>query len=382
MQSNDARVRDVFDKVVLNEHLSVENQKNLVWELCHGDEELAGDVLILIGADRKVNNRTFLNWSSSRPNSEKTNASHAKFIGNFRLLEMIGSGATGLVYRAESNDHIKQQVAIKVLRYPHRHDQESLKRFELEKKALARLSHPNIAKLIGHGSTEDGAPYLVMEFVDGERIDQRIRRLPAGRKEKVSWFLQIAKTIMVAHENGILHRDLKPANLLLTKDNRVVITDFGIAKLFDEDNSHQSNLSLTGGIVGTPGFMAPEQISGNGPVTTAADVFGLGSVLYFLITGKSPVQPGPLSRMLAAIEGHNIQKPSRLKSSITADLDVICMKCLEMDPLTGIDLRHNWLTRLKDTLMESPYRREKQVSWRALPAGAKGIDRLQQHYSH
>jgi eukaryotic-like serine/threonine-protein kinase len=219
-------------------------------------------------------------------------------LGPWRLLRPIGKGGMGTVYLAERADGaFDLTVAVKVLNTG-LHTEELISRFGAERHILARLIHPNIARLLDGGTSEDGRPYLVMEHVEGEPIDQHCDRRRLSTRARLELFRAVCSAVQLAHQNLVVHRDLKPANILVTAEGTVKLLDFGIAKLLkpQEGTEIQSaqTLARLGGAPLTPRYASPEQFRGE-PITTASDVYSLGVVLYELLTGHRPYRLDTLS---------------------------------------------------------------------------------------
>jgi len=207
-------------------------------------------------------------------------------IGPFRLRKQIGRGGSGVVYRAERRDGFDQEVALKLLTRP-ANAGAVLDRFATEQQVLAGLTHPNVAQIFDGGATDDGFPYFVMEYVDGDPLDTYCDNRFLWVRERLQLFLDVADAVQHAHRNLVVHRDLKPSNVLVTEDGRPKLLDFGIAKILDEE---APGLTRTGERWMTPEYAAPEQVLGEG-ITTATDVYQLGVVLYELLTGHRPYRP-------------------------------------------------------------------------------------------
>lgn len=202
--------------------------------------------------------------------------------GGFEVIDEIGRGGMGVVYRARQTS-LNRTVALKVLP-PHNHDETAAARFEREAHAMAQLLHPNIVDVIEVGE-EDDVPYFAMHYIEGEGLDQIIQREGALSPERAAEIAaQVADGLQHAHERGVIHRDIKPSNILISEDGRPVVTDFGIAKAMEGVPDGQS---LTQGAIGTPEYMSPEVIKGN-PVDGRTDVYSLGIVLYHVVTGRAP----------------------------------------------------------------------------------------------
>ena len=202
-------------------------------------------------------------------------------IAHYRVLELIGRGAMGVVYKA-LDVNLDRLVAIKVMSAEVRSDPDFVERFRQEARAQGALNHPNVALLFDY-FVHDGAPVAVMEFIDGESIEQLIRRRgPIPAPESIPIFKQVLRGVAAAHRAGIIHRDLKPANLMITKDGTVKVMDFGIAKRQGAPSATKVSTSI-----GSPFYMAPEQILGR-PVDCRTDVYALGITLYELLAGQRP----------------------------------------------------------------------------------------------
>ena len=220
-------------------------------------------------------------------------------LGPWRLLRPLGKGGMGTVYLAERADGaFDLTVAVKLLKIG-LDTEELISRFEAERHILARLIHPNIARLLDGGTGEDGRPYLVMEHVEGEPIDEYCDRQRLPTRGRLELFRSVCSAVQLAHQNLVVHRDLKPANILVTADGTVKLLDFGIAKLLpppqEDSRAHPDpTLAYLGGAPLTPRYASPEQVRGE-PITTASDVYSLGVVLYELLTGHRPYRLDTLS---------------------------------------------------------------------------------------
>ena len=259
-------------------------------------------------------------------------------FGQFELLEVCGEGAMGTVYRAWQTG-MERQVAVKILRPELLRDPAVVKRFDREARAVARLTHPNIVTVFMVGQTEDGLPFLVMEFVEGEPLADVLRREGNFAEMRVLRIArQVTSALAEAHAEGIVHRDLKPANILVTHRRRaqdfVKVLDFGIAKILREGNPQDpdtdSHLTKQGTIFGTPHYIAPEQAQG-GDVDHRADIYSLGVVMYRLTTGRLPFDGAGISVLLA----HMQQKPPAprdLAPELDARVEAVILKAMEKDP--------------------------------------------------
>ncbi|MBL8819289.1 MAG: serine/threonine protein kinase [Planctomyces sp.] len=247
--------------------------------------------------------------------------------GRYELLNEIDRGGMGIVYRARQRD-LDRIVAIKTILASHLAAREEVIRFQSEAKAIARLSHRNIVPI--HDSGEDqGRHFFVMDFVQGESLSGRLKRNSVSLNDAVEWMLQIAKAVHYLHQRGIIHRDLKPSNILIDLENRPVITDFGLAKVFDTDSLE----TRPGVILGTPSYMSPEQAAGqHQSVSVRSDVYSLGALMYEILTGRPPFRERtPFDTLVQVLEKDPIQ-PREIRREIPRRLELICLKCLEKDP--------------------------------------------------
>jgi WD40 repeat protein len=299
--------------------------------LSEGDRALAEEVITLLRHADAADAEVFLvPPASDEPDSpvlEKLPAGTR--IGPYEIDRPLGYGGMGAVYLARRVEDFPQVVALKVIGQPL--TTQLLKRFHTERESLAQLVHPNIVRLLNGGTTETGLPYLVMEYVEGARLDEycALRRLDFSKRATLVH--QIALAVQYAHDRKVLHRDLKPANVLVTVDGIAKVTDFGLARSVRDGK--QSTLSGQGCIAGTPSYMAPEQIVGgqerNSP---AVDCYSLGAILYHLLTGRPPFDgENPLQTCLRVATEEPVA-PRRLDRKIPQDLETICLKCLEKHP--------------------------------------------------
>ena len=248
-------------------------------------------------------------------------------LGDYELLEEIGSGGQGVVYRARQKS-LNRTVALKVLTTGHWTKQPRLKRFRLEAETAASLDDPNIVPIYEIGEC-DGTCYFSMKLVEGSPLDQLVRRelLPIRRTAEL--IAKLARAVHYAHERGILHRDIKPGNILLDAKGEPHLTDFGLARLTETE----STVTRTIETLGTPSYMAPEQALGNtNQLTSATDVYGLGAVLYHLLTGHPPFAGGTTYDTIRLLLETEPRQLRLWNAKIDHDLTIICLKCLEKDP--------------------------------------------------
>ena len=261
-------------------------------------------------------------------------------IGSYRILRELGRGGMGAVYLAErADDEFNKQVAIKLLKRGTDTD-EVLRRFRSEREILARLEQPNIARLIDGGTTEDGLPYFVMEYVIGEPVTEFCRSRELSIEERLRLFLKICGAVQFAHQNLVVHRDLKPGNILVTTEGEPKLLDFGIAKLLAAEDGIMS-LTIADHQRLTPAYASPEQVRGE-PVTTASDVYALGALLYELLTGTSahtfataPPSPTELLRVVgdvAPVRPSAAATDPAIRRNLRGDLDNILLQALRKEP--------------------------------------------------
>jgi serine/threonine protein kinase/Tfp pilus assembly protein PilF len=248
-------------------------------------------------------------------------------FGDYELLEQIGRGGQGVVFRARQKS-LNRIVALKVIGLGHWATEAHLKRFRLEAEAAARLEHPGIVPIHEVGE-RDGSCYFSMKFVEGGQLDEVVRRAPMSIRQAVELITKVARTVHYAHEHGILHRDIKPGNILLDAKGEPHLTDFGLARLVESE----STVTRTMEVLGTPSYMAPEQAVGNNAgISSITDVYGLGAVLYQLLTGQPPFAGGTTYETIKLLLDTEPRKPRLLNPKIDRDLSTICLKCLDKDP--------------------------------------------------
>lgn len=224
-------------------------------------------------------------------------------VGPYKVLGVLGEGGMGTVYRAAQAGPLRREIALKVIKLG-RDTRDVLARFEIERQMLARMSHPNIARVYDAGASDDGRPYFAMECVDGLPITTYADQHRLSIRERLQLFLQVCDAVQHAHQKAIIHRDLKPGNLLVADaEGRAVVKviDFGIAKVLEGDADRGTMITLHGTSVGTPGYMAPEQLHNPVDADTRSDVYALGAVLYELLTGSIPVDVKSVRQDSAAL---------------------------------------------------------------------------------
>jgi WD40 repeat protein len=250
-----------------------------------------------------------------------------RYFGDYELIRELGRGAMGVVYKARQIS-LNRPVALKMIKSAVLASEDELRRFQNEAEAVATLDHPHIVPILEVGNYH-GQRYFTMKLVGGTSLDKNLADYAANPGAAAQLLATAAKAVHHAHQRGILHRDLKPANILRDERGEPFVTDFGLAKRVVGD----SELTHSGAILGTPSYMAPEQASGRrGAVTTASDVYGLGAILYGLLTGRAPFGGDSIADTLEQVRSAPPAPPSRINSRTPRDLEVICLKCLEKDP--------------------------------------------------
>src|SRR6266704_305774 len=261
---------------------------------------------------------------------DKTSARAAELLGelgDYELLEEIGRGGQGVVFRARQKS-LNRTVALKVISLGQWASKAHLKRFRREAEAAASLDHPSIVPIYEVGERE-GSCYFSMKFIDGGQLDEVTKRQPISARTAAELIAKLARTVHHAHEHGILHRDIKPGNILIDAKGEPHLTDFGLARLVETE----STLTRTMEVLGTPSYMAPEQARGqNEQLTRATDVYGLGAVFYQLLTGHPPFAGGTTYETVRLVLETQPRQPRLWNPKVDRDLATICLKCLEKDP--------------------------------------------------
>src|SRR5881394_3776897 len=246
---------------------------------------------------------------------------------DYELLEVIGRGGQGVVYRARQKS-LNRIVALKVIGLGHWATEAHLKRFRREAEAAASLDHSGIVPIYEVGE-RDGSCYFSMKLVEGGQLDAAVRRESIPVRRAAELIAKVARIVHYAHEHGILHRDIKPGNILLDEKGEPHLTDFGLARLVETE----STVTRTLEVLGTPSYMAPEQAVGNNAAISAiTDVYGIGAVLYQLLTGHPPFAGGTTYETIKLLLDTEPRKPRLWNPKIDRDLSTICLKCLEKDP--------------------------------------------------
>src|SRR5437773_10963499 len=247
-------------------------------------------------------------------------------LGDYELLEEVGRGGQGVVFRARQKS-LNRKVALKVISLGQWARKAHVKRFRLEAEAAARLEHAGIVPIHEVGE-RDGSCYFSMKLLEGGQLDEVVRRKPMSIRQAAELIGKVARIVHYAHEHRILHRDIKPGNILLDQKSEPHLTDFGLARLVESE----STVTRTMEVLGTPSYMAPEQAVGNNAaISSLTDVYGLGAVLYQLLTGQPPFAGGTTYETIKLLLDTEPRSPRLLNPKIDRDLSTICLKCLEKD---------------------------------------------------
>lgn len=300
------------------------------------DPELAREVAAMLAAHDSGEGQGIERLLLADPPEARPGARLGTQVGAYRLIELIGRGGMGEVYLAERADgEFQQRVAVKLLRAGLDSSQ-AIARFRAEREILARLEHPHIARLLDGGVTEEGLPFLAMEFVRGEPITHFCEAKKLSIEDRLRLFVDVCRATDFAHRSLVVHRDLKPSNILVTERGEVKLLDFGIAKLLEEGAAEAA--TRTGFLLLTPEYASPEQVRGGG-ITTATDVYALGLLLHEILTGQRAQPVADLSPMgvaRAVCEEEPVSPsaaaPERLARRLRGDLDTIVAKAVHKEP--------------------------------------------------
>jgi serine/threonine-protein kinase len=252
----------------------------------------------------------------------------APVVGDYELLKELAQGGMGVVYRARQRS-LNRPVALKMILQGRLSTPAALTRFQDEARATAELDHPNIVPIYEVGE-HDGRPFFSMKLIDGGTLSDALRSAPRPDARKfVAVLAKVCRAIHYAHQRGILHRDLKPSNVLIDERGEPFVADFGLVKRLGADET----MTATGALLGTPAYMAPEQAEGpSTAVTTLADVYALGAILYEILTGRPPFRGETPLDTLRLVRETQVEPPARLNPDADANLVAVCLKCLEKDP--------------------------------------------------
>src|SRR5215813_5156117 len=329
------QVREVLADAL---ELKPEERPAFLDRVCASDSSLRREVDQLLASSDEV--RTSFLESSALP----VTLIPGTKLGEYEVVGLLGSGGMGEVYRARDT-RLARDVAIKVLPSFYSNDPDRLRRFEQEARAAAALNHPNILAVHQLGSY-NGAPYLVEELLEGETLRGQLQRGRLTVRKAIDYGVQIVRGLAAAHERGITHRDLKPENLFVTKDGRAKILDFGLAKLTRSDSTPSyktptlSSETETGAVMGTAGYMAPEQVRGHA-VDNRTDIFAFGTILYEALTGQRAFRKPTSVETMNAILNEEPASVSLLAPSVPVALQRIVQRCLEKNPEQRFQSAHD-----------------------------------------
>ena len=261
--------------------------------------------------------------------------------GDFELTEELGRGGMGVVYRAHQIS-LDREVALKMILPGRLSEPEHVERFQQEAEAAAQLDHPGIISVYEVGKFAE-QPFFCMQLVAGQTIGEMGQKQAFEQRQSAAMLLEVSEAIQYAHRRGVLHRDLKPSNIMVDADGKTHVTDFGLAKRF----THDHDITQTGAILGTPAYMAPEQASGGrGSTGVHTDIYALGAILYFMVTGRPPFSAAtPVDTVLLVLD-QEVTPPRVLNARIDRDLEMIILKCLQKP----VDLRYRSAQQLADDL--------------------------------
>ena len=313
------------DRAAQGEDVDIESEIKSHGELGEELRELWGAVMLANAVGTQVDQPT----QDDQALAAVLNLPHA--FGDYELLEEVGRGGMGVVYRARQQS-LGREVAVKMLLRGQFASHADLARFQAEAEAAAGLNHPNIVPVYEVGDHE-GKNFFSMKYVAGRTLAERLKSGPLTPRHAAKLLVKVAKAIDFAHRQGVLHRDLKPSNILIDDDGEPHVMDFGLAKQV----SDAENLTKTGAVLGTPAYMSPEQASGNrGDVGVASDVYGLGTILFHSLTGKPPFEADSPMQVLLKVLEQDAPLARSINPKADRDLEFIAMRCLQKPP----DLRY------------------------------------------
>lgn len=297
-------------------------------------------------------------------NTARRDAFKARQFGQYRLMEKLGAGGMGEVYKAE-HTLLKRPCAIKLIRAASESDASAIARFEKEVRTTARLTHWNTVEIYDYGRTDDGTFYYVMELLPGMSFEDLVENYGALPPERVIWLLrQTCGALQEAHSVGLIHRDIKPANIFVSQRGGVFdvvkLLDFGLVKERDDRPDSESRY---GSFSGTPLYMSPEQASAYEDVDGRADIYSLGAVAYYLLTGQTPFSSRNILELLAAHKNAEVVRPSRLNATIPSDLERVILKCLAKKPADRFQHADELRRALDECAMANDWSSDQAEAW-------------------
>ncbi len=314
------RANEILEGVLC---LPPEEHQRYLDEACGGDAALRGLVDTLLAHDAAASRDGFL-ANPATPNARPIRP--LPQLPGYEVLSELGRGGMGVVYQAHQTG-LKRLVALKVVRDADYADASERGRLRAEAESIARLQHPNIVQVFEVGEHQ-GLPYFALEFCPGGSLAEKLTGTPLLSGDAAALVETLAQAMHAAHEKGIIHRDLKPANVLLAEGGTPKVADFGLAKQLDK-----AGQTMTGAVLGTASYMAPEQAGGaSGVVGPAADVYALGAILYECLTGRPPFKAATLLETLHQVRAQEVVPARSLNGQIPRDLETICSKSLHKDP--------------------------------------------------
>jgi len=331
-------------EAVAHDHSEMATDLRQLWTTAMIANDLGSAAALLLEVDLEET----IDSPSNSIDEQSNDAAVGKVVGDYELLEELGRGGMGVVYRARQQS-LGRIVALKMILRGELASECDLTRFRAEAEATARLNHPQIVPLYEVGEY-DSRPFYSMKLIEGQTLSRRLAEGPLSSRAAAELLLPVCRAVAAAHEQGVLHRDLKPANILIDAEGQPHVSDFGLAKRINtpsESLPAGESLTQSGAIVGSPSYMAPEQAAGDrGEIGPASDVHSLGAVLYHMLTGRPPFQAStPVDTLLMVLEQEPLP-PRMFNPAIDPELELICVKCLQKPT----DLRYASAAALADDL--------------------------------
>src|SRR5437867_2070093 len=345
------QVQQLFDAALQQ---PPEKRPEFLEQACGSNQELRREVESLLAAHDKPG--SFMAEPALAGMAEVLHRATSRFrpgdtLGVYKVLDLVGCGGMGEVYRAQDT-RLKREVAIKVLPQAFAVDRERLRRFEQEARSAAALNHPNIDSVHDMG-TADGSPYIVSELLDGQNLRDVLRQGAVPARKALDYAIQTAHGLAAAHDVGIVHRDLKPENLFITKDGRLKILDFGLAKLMRPEGGGSDSSTAeavpgteAGRVFGTVGYMSPEQVRGQ-IADHHSDIFSFGAILYELFSGKRAFSGDSPADTMSAILHEDPPELTRVTPPVHPAVDQTIRHCLEKNPLERFQSAHDLAFQLR-----------------------------------